>query len=116
MALPAFALRLSKGRRDQDGAEIAFTMISSIIRLHRGHYSRPEGIVQSRGSRVVDNEASCDAISVLVYPRIVYTDLDIPWVLRTFGDGVPKVFVIRAVMPYSHVLGYRSNNFFSSMA
>jgi hypothetical protein len=38
------------------------------------------------------------------------------WVIVTFGDGVPKVFVIRVVMLHSHVLGYRSNNFFSSMA
>jgi hypothetical protein len=37
------------------------------------------------------------------------------WVLRTFGEGCPKVYVIRAVMQLTHFLGYCSNNFFTSM-
>jgi hypothetical protein len=37
------------------------------------------------------------------------------WVLRTFGEGCPKILVIRAVMQLSPFLGCRSNNFFDSM-
>jgi hypothetical protein len=38
------------------------------------------------------------------------------WVLRTFGNGGPKVFVIREVMQLSDFLGYRSSNFFASVS
>jgi hypothetical protein len=45
-------------------------------------------------------------------PLIVYTDLDKSRLLRTFGEGCQKIFVIRAVLQLSHFLGYRSENFF----
>src|SRR4030095_11549734 len=37
------------------------------------------------------------------------------WLLLTFGEGCPEVFVIQAFMQFSHFWGYRSNNFFNSM-
>jgi hypothetical protein len=51
----------------------------------------------------------------MVYPRNDSTDFDGLSLLRTFGDGCPKAFMLRAVMRLSPFLGYRSNNFFNSM-